>query len=92
MSKILGWAVFAGLALITTLSSVVTYFPETNIGSGIIAKSQATIASGSTYLDVIIQNTSNLSLLISGKRANPFIVTSDSLVINRCFITLDAIT
>ena len=73
MKRVLVWAVCAYLALSTARGAVVTYFPETDIGGGIIAKAQATITGGSTYLDIVVQNTSDLGPLIDGKRANPFI-------------------
>ncbi len=59
----------ASYASATTL----TYFSTPNIGGGISASAVATITAGPGYLDIVLQNTSDLGPIISGNYANPFI-------------------
>lgn len=71
--NVLALAIVICVSLGTANATVVTHFAETDIGGGIIAKAQATITAGANYLDIVIQNTSDLGPLIDGKYANPFI-------------------
>ena len=59
----------ASYASATTL----TYFSTPNIGGGISASAVGTITAGPGYLDIVLQNTSALGPMISGKYANPFL-------------------
>jgi hypothetical protein len=77
---------FVGLTLIfcialnaTVAEATTVYFPETDIGGGILGSGQAEITSGESggkgYVDIVLTNTSPLGPVISPDgRANPFIM------------------
>jgi len=54
-------------------ATVITQFPSTDMGGGILASATATIEAGDGWLDIVVENTSPLGPMIEGEYANPFI-------------------